>query len=240
MYSHTAQYYDKLYAFKDYRGEAEQVRAAIAARIGADRRLLDVACGAGLHLQYLRDHFDVAGLDLDAGLLEAARERLPGVPLYQADMETFSLGQTFTAITCLFSSIAYLKTFDRVASACRTMARHLDPGGVLVVEPWFTPAAWIPGRVHVVQVDEPELKIVRMSTSLVDGRVSYFDFHYLIGTPGGTEHYVERHELGLFEEAEMRQALESAGLVATHDPTGISGRGLWIGIKEDPKGFKNP
>jgi hypothetical protein len=34
----------------------------------------------------------------------------------------------------------------------------------------------------------------------------------LIGTPEGTEHYVERHELGLFTTEEMRHALTTCGL----------------------------
>jgi hypothetical protein len=63
----------------------------------------------------------------------------------------------------------------------------------------------------------------------MDGRLSYFDLHYLIGTPEGTEHLVERHELGLFEQEEMRAALEGAGLQVTYDEEGLMGRGLYIG-----------
>jgi hypothetical protein len=98
----------------------------------------------------------------------------------------------------------------------------------LVVEPWFTPADWNPGKVHALLVDEPELKIARVSTSMVDGRISYFDMHYLIATPQGTDHFVERHELGLFEREEMVAAFEAASLQATYDTHGLTGRGLYI------------
>lgn len=232
MFTKTALYYDKFYAFKDYRAEVEKLVALIERhRPGGSRSLLDLACGTGRHLAYLKEHYAVEGLDLDGDLLELARERLPGVPFHQADLETFHLGRTFDVITCLFSSIGYLKTIERVRRACQTMAAHLEPGGLVIIEPWFSPEQWHPGRVHLLTVDEPELKMARMNTSQAEGNRSIIEFHYLIGTPQGTEHFVERHELGLFEQPEMRAALESAGFAVTYDEDGLTGRGLWVGVK---------
>jgi hypothetical protein len=108
------------------------------------------------------------------------------------------------------------------------MARHLVPGGVLVIEPWFTPDAWHAPSVHALFIDKPELKIARVNTSFVEGRLSHFDLHYLIGTPEGTEHFVERHELGLFERDEMQAVLTEAGFEVTYDPEGLIGRGLFV------------
>ena len=109
------------------------------------------------------------------------------------------------------------------------MAQHLTAGGVLMIEPWFTPETWRPGTVHARFIDESDLKIARINTSFVDGQLSSMDMHYLIGTPEGTEHYVERHELGLFTTEEMRHALMTCGLEVTYDATGLTGRGLYIG-----------
>lgn len=55
------------------------------------------------------------------------------------------------------------------------------------------------------------------------------DMHYLIGTPEGTEHYVERHELGLFTTAEITHVMTHGGLEVTYDKDGLTGRGLFIG-----------
>ncbi len=232
MFSKTAQFYDKFYATKDYRAEAEILKRALAPLLGRGRHtLLDVACGTGKHLEFLRESFEVEGLDINEELLNLARQRLPGVPFQLGDMQQFDLGRTFDVVTCLFSSIGYLKTLDRAREACQSMANHLKPGGVLVIEPWFTPEQWHPGGVYMTLVEEPGLKLCRMNTSLADGRISYFDFHYLVGTAEGTQHFIERHELGLFETEEMRAAIEAAGLTATYDPEGLTGRGLWVGIK---------
>jgi ubiquinone/menaquinone biosynthesis C-methylase UbiE len=230
MFSKTAQYYDKIYAHKDYQAETAYLQAIIAQELQTQpQTLLDVACGTGSHIAYLKAHYRVSGLDLEPGLLDMARARHPEVTFHQGDMTDFDLGQRFDIITCLFSAIGYVGTVDNLNRALRAMSRHLAPGGILLVEPWFTLAQWNTGKPHAMLIDEPDLKIARVSTSFREGRLSWFDFHYLIATPEGTEHLVERHELGLFEQDEMKAAFVSAGLAARYDEPGPSGRGLWIG-----------
>jgi SAM-dependent methyltransferase len=148
---------------------------------------------------------------------------------HQADMIHFELDKRFDVVTCLFSSIGYVRTIENLRRAVNCMAQHVMPGGVVFIEPWFTPDTWRPRTVHAQFVDEPELKIARVNTSYAEGRLSYFDLHYLIGTPEGTEHFVEHHELGLFEQGEMVAAFEEAGLLVSYDKEGLTGRGLYIG-----------
>lgn len=57
-------------------------------------------------------------------------------------MRTFDLGRTFDAITCLFSAIGHAGSVEGLEAAVYTMARHLNPGGVLLVEPWLSPQVW--------------------------------------------------------------------------------------------------
>jgi dTDP-3-amino-3,4,6-trideoxy-alpha-D-glucopyranose N,N-dimethyltransferase len=231
VFTQTARYYDLIYSFKDYGAESAKVLSIARANLRSDRlRLLDVACGTGRHLEFLKEHFEVEGLDLAEDLLELATARNPGVPFHRADMTSFELGRRFDVVICLFSSIGYVKTLDGLNQAVACMTHHLAPGGLLIVEPWFTPAAWHPNTVHAELVDQPELKIARVNTSFVAGRLSYFDLHYLIGTPQSTEHFVERHELGLFEVEEMQASFHAAGLQASYDPEGLTGRGLHLGI----------
>jgi SAM-dependent methyltransferase len=230
MFSKTARCYDIVYDFKDYQAEVEHLVAIIREHLpSGGGRLLDVACGTGRHVEYLKAQFDVEGLDISRELLESARRRNPEVQFHHGDMTDFDLGREFDVVTCLFSSIGYVKTLDNVKRAVACMAHHLVSGGVLVIEPWFTPDAWHAPSVHALFIDEPELKIARVNTSFVEGRLSYFDLHYLIGTPEGTEHFVERHELGLFERDEMQAILTKAGFEVIYDPEGLIGRGLFVG-----------
>jgi SAM-dependent methyltransferase len=234
VFRQSARYYDALYSWKDYAGEAERVHELVQARKPGAATLLDVACGTGAHLAELRRWYRCEGLDLDPELLAVARERLPDLPLHQADMRDFDLGRRFDAVTCLFSSIGYLLTVDALEAAVAAMARHLEPGGVLVVEPWLSPEAVTVPHVGAVFVDEPELKIARVNTIEVDGRMSSFDFHYVVGTPAGVEHFVEHHELALFTHEEQLAAFRAAGLEVEHDEEGLMGRGLYIGLRPAP------
>jgi len=175
----------------------------------------------------------VEGVDLDAGLLTVAREKLPGVQFHAADMRDFDFGRQFDVVTCLFGSIGYAGSPEGLRTAVGAMTRHVTPGGLLIVEPWLSPSAFDPNhRSGVTTVERDDLIAVRMNDSRVEGRLSIMDFHYLVARPGAPlEHLVETHTLGLFSDAEYRAAFEAVGLAADHDPVGLMGRGLWIGTR---------
>jgi hypothetical protein len=143
-------------------------------------------------------------------------------------MTRFDLGKRFDVVTSLFSSIGYTVTADRLGAAARALARHLEPTGVLIVEPWFGPEDWEVDGLHALMVDEPDIKIARMNLSGRVGDVSVMDFHYLVGTRDGFFNFTEHHELGLFTHQQYLDAFEGAGLAATHDPIGLMGRGLYV------------
>lgn len=229
MFDKSAELYDLFYDWKDYRAEAEKIHALVSARNPDARTLLDVACGTGSHLVDLRDWYSIEGIDLDAGMLKVGADRLPGVALHEADMRDFDLGRAFDVVTCLFSSIGYVKSVNGLSRAVQAMARHLAPGGVLIVEPWLTPSTFDPAHMgRVIVAERPDLQAVRMNGSRVEGNVSVLDFHYLVATPGNVEHLTETHALGLFTDDEYRSAFEGAGLSVEHDREGLMGRGLWI------------
>lgn len=236
MFSRSIQYYDQIYEArgKDYRRESELVHALITRNIRSEgRRLLDVGCGTGGHLKWLKEHYQATGLDLDAGMVSFARRHHSGVEFVQGDMQDFSLGRRFDVIISLFSSIGYIRTLDRLNATLVCMAEHLDPGGVLVVEPWLTPEDFVVGTVHAVHVDEPDLKISRMVVSRAEGRLALLEFHYMVATPGGIEHFTEMHQTGLFKHDEYLGAFMAAGLDVVHDADGLGGRGLYVGRKAE-------
>lgn len=231
MYSLSAAVYDAVYSSKDYPAEAGILARMIEERAPRARTLLDVACGTGKHLAELRRSFDVDGLEIEPEFVSIARARLPGVRIHEGDMTDFDLGRRFDVVTNLFSAIAYVRSADRLRTAVGTMARHLEPGGLLVVEPFIHRDDWIPGGVYSVFVDELDLKVARVNISPPpepDGTV-VLEMHHVVGRPGGVETFVERHVLALFGRDEYMDALHAAGLEPGHDPEGLTGRGLFFG-----------
>jgi len=226
MFDKSANLYDLAYSFKDYASESAWVRNAIMTRIPGAESLLDVACGTGMHLEHLADEFDCQGLDLDPKLVDIAQERT-GLRIHVASMDSFDLGEQFDAVVCLFSSIGY--TSD-LPGAIGSMARHLNPGGVVIVEPWLRPDQWVAGHVQVLDQEADGIHLVRMTRSWVDGSQSVLDMHYLVASSSGIEYLVESHRLTLFTLAEYASAFLASGLTFEFDQDGPNGRGALIGM----------
>jgi SAM-dependent methyltransferase len=220
-----------LFRDKDYRGAVARLRRILRQVHPGARGLLDVGCGTGRHLEYLRRAFDVEGLDASPSMLAVARVRCPGIALHHGDLVGFDLGQTFDVVTCLLGSVSYARTVPRFARAVRAMARHVAPGGVLVLEPWVSPEQFVTGRVVFDRADEPGLKVARMYRTKRRGAVSVFDSHYLVAGPAGVEYFTERQELGLFTSRQYRATLRAAGLRLLPVAGDLFGYGLYVARK---------
>lgn len=232
-YAKMAAIYDLVYSFKDYAAESADI-ARIVRRHSSKgpRTLLDVACGTGAHLQHLRKAFRVEGLDQDRAMLKVARKRLKGVRLHRGDFRDFDLGRQFDAVICMFSSIGHAKTVGDLRRAVAAMARHLAPGGVLVVEPWITPQNYVPGKARLLEVEDKEFKIVRMGYVRRTGkRRLLMELHYLIRDKRGVRYLKESFVMGLFTDAEYRAAFTKAGLKLKRAGKGPMSRGLYVGVK---------
>ena len=235
LYRELARYYDLIYSFKDYRKEVVRIKALISIyKKSEGKDLLDVACGTGHHLNYLKEEFSCMGVDISNEILKIARNNVKGVVFKQADMMTLNLGREFDVITCLFSSIGYLKTYANLRKTVRNFSKHLKKGGIVLIEPWFTKSTYIPGYPHMDTYSSKELKIARLNVSELRGSLSVMDMHYLVAEKNkDVKHFVDRHELGLFEIQRTLAFLKETGFQAKFLKSGLMrDRGLFVGIKQ--------
>jgi len=215
VFAQTSVFYDAIYRArgKSYANEASALATLIRERAPHARTLLDVGCGTGAHLAaFEAQGFACRGMDADAKMVALARARCPEMEIDFADMVTFDLHARFDAVVALFGTTGYARIPARLTETIARLAAHLAPDGVLLVEPFSDRSTYVPGHVDAVFVDEPDLKIARMSLSKQMGAIAILDFNYLVATKTGVERYFERHELGLFDATLYREAFEAAGL----------------------------
>ncbi|UCM87065.1 class I SAM-dependent DNA methyltransferase [Streptomyces marincola] len=229
-----ADVYDAVYKGrgKDYAAEARLVTEHIRRLKPDARSLLDVACGTGSHLVHLVDHFDdVTGLDRSAEMVETAARRVPGIPLHQGDMRDFRLPRQFDAVTCLFSSVGYLPDQQALTATLATFARHTTPGGVVVIEPWWSPANFLDGHVSGATVHEDGRTISRVSRTVREGGSSRMEVHYTVADPkAGIAHFTDTHVMTLFTHDEYQAAFRQAGFSVDFMPYEHVGPGLFVGV----------
>jgi SAM-dependent methyltransferase len=235
-YINSAAVYDIVYRYKSYQAEVFMLQAWIQQYAPRPyHTLLDVACGTGAHLRFLQTLYRCEGLELSPQMIAIAKQRYPTIPFHEADMRTFSLGRQFDLVTCLFSGIGYMQTANELAQAVQTMGDHVAPGGLLIVEAWFHPGQFIHGTSHAGTFEDPETqtKVARVTRSEVDGdgTLSRMEMHHLVATPDGIQYFIERHEMGLFTDAEYRGAFEAAGMVTHVEEQGLIGRTVYLGVK---------
>ncbi len=231
MFSESAEFYDLIYSgFKDYPAEARQIATLLRAVHPRCQTVLDVACSTGEHARLLAtEHgFKVDGLDLNPTFVRMARQKHPNGRFVVADMADFHLQDRYDAITCLFSSIGYLLDVDRIECALRCFRKHLAVDGVCIVEPWLAPGLLEPGHLSRHTGEAQGVRVDRVCTTEVNGRVSRLRFEYRVRDVGGVRQVSEVHGLGLFTSEEMMHAFEAVGFAVQHDPHGLTGRGLYV------------
>jgi SAM-dependent methyltransferase len=231
MFSASAEFYDLIYStLKDYAAEAAQIAALLHEINPQCRTVLDVACGTGEHARLLAGHgFAVDGLDLEPAFVRIAGQKHPAGRFFVADMSDFHVPHRYDAVLCLFSSIGYLRTLDRVRRALTCFRDHLTPGGVAIVEPWFAPGILDPTRVARHTAEANGIAVSRAGRTQIEGNISRVHFEYEITDSSGTRHASEVHELGLFTTEELLRTFQEAGLATEYDPQGLTERGLYIG-----------
>jgi len=213
-FTEMSAYYDELYVKpEEYKNEAEKTLVLIEKyRLSSGNDLLDLACGTGGHISYWRTRYTVTGLDISPEMLAIARRKFPDVAFHSGDMADFAIGREFDAMVCLWGSIGFVRTPERLNQALVTFAAHLKSGGVLCLTPWSTQEDFKPDIV-VESVKHPGVRIARMENVRRKAPgLAEVDFHHLIGRDGKVTCHRQSMEIGLFSRQQYRDAIEGAGL----------------------------
>jgi predicted TPR repeat methyltransferase len=178
-------------------------------------------------------YFQCAGFDLHAGILEIARAKLPGIPLFQADLRSFTVPEPVDALLCLFSAIGYLLSREDLSAFARAAAQAVKPGGMLIIEPWLTEENWQTGRPTLQTYSSTDLQLARATVAEKDGQLAIMDMNWLIARRNQPiQHLVDRHVMWLCPHAVLVEVFTEAGFAARFEPDGLmKDRGLLLGVR---------
>jgi SAM-dependent methyltransferase len=106
---------------------------------GPLRSVLELAAGPAEHARGLaRRGLEATALDLSAAMCARARELAAKdairLTVVQADMRDFSLPGRFDLAITMLNSLCHLLTLDDLLQHLASVARHLAPGGLYIIE----------------------------------------------------------------------------------------------------------
>jgi SAM-dependent methyltransferase len=140
--------YDATYERRAAAGENVHGEADFVERF-APASVLDGGCGTGrVGRELARRGIDVVGVDIDPEMLATARRKAPDVDWRIADLATVDLGRSFDAIVLAGNVMIFLAPGSEHAVVAN-LARHLQPGGVLIAGFQLQP-----GRLTIARYDD--------------------------------------------------------------------------------------
>jgi SAM-dependent methyltransferase len=211
LYQEIAKLYDLLYSYRDYRQEARFLVDIVRDK---DRpRILDIACGTGVHLDAINKMMPGAyleGIDLNRSMLEVASSKSLGARLTQADMRDFGLGRNFDLVYCLSSSIQYNLTQEDLLMAIDSMRRHAV-GGKVVFDLAFCMERWKEGHTNITANSDDRYDVAELYTTHSRDGISIWNPVYLVKDKrtGRMDMHVDEHRIKLWGIAEMESLLAS-------------------------------
>lgn len=173
-------------------------------------RVLDLACGAGRHLERLRRRgYEAAGMDLSAALLAEARRR-PGVSgaIVRGDMRALPFADGgFGALVNFFTSFGYFLTPEEDRQVVGEIRRVLEDGAPFIMD--YLNAPWVIARLEPETVSEINGQRVRQ-VRWVEGDQVFKRIELL---DGDVRREVFHERVRLYDRASLEEILRSRGLL---------------------------
>jgi SAM-dependent methyltransferase len=203
---------------------------ALASRTGGP--ILEIAAGSGrVAVPLAQAGYDVTAVDIDPAMLarldEAATEAGPEVrgrlTRVEGDLIDLKLpgGARFRLAILALNSILLLDSRDTQQAALETMARHVEPGGLAVVDVWLPSAdelARYDGRVGLEYVrEDPSSGLLVVKTAAAQhepatGHIQLTSIYEEAEQGGQARRWIRRDRLRLLNSGELRAMAESVGL----------------------------
>lgn len=136
QFTEITHYYDDLMAGVPYNLWVEYLEDLLERFDYHPHTVLDVACGTGNVSEILSERgYEVVGIDISPGMIEAAKSKKSRVEYYTQDMADLDLGdRKFDLAISLFDSLNYITDVSRLAQGIERVGKHLVDGGLFIFD----------------------------------------------------------------------------------------------------------
>jgi SAM-dependent methyltransferase len=223
IFGEYADYYDIIYQDKDYVAESLFVSELIKKNCRKESRIrvLDLACGTGLHaIELAAMGYEVDASDMSINMIKAAKENPRNknlkIRFHQEAFQTADrINKKFDVVISMFSAINYLTTYQDLLRSLKNIHGLLDRGGIFVFDFWngnaviedFSP-------VRVKRMNKGTKSVLRYSENTIDRLKQTVDVKFnfmLFDKDRLAKEFTESHIIRYYFLMEMENFLEMSG-----------------------------
>ena len=219
-FKHGAPFYEAFSNAKGRLAREEELLLRLLAQT-PEKRVLDLACGTGLHAHFMAEHgATVRANDISGEMIAHARRMRPHPHVEYAaqDMREPQAG-TFDLVLCLGNSLSLLGTQEELSHTLANVARALSERGVFLLQ--VVNCAHPKNQEARCRVEErmvDGMNVVAVKCLAPRGDHTYLTLNYFVHTSESLDTIAESAVLRHLTQERLRETVENVGLfvVATY------------------------
>lgn len=164
-FSAYSEYYELIYADKDYEGEVEYLSNLIHKYHDSPKEILEIGMGTGTHASILlKNGFSIYGIEPSETMCQIARNK--GLSCNVGLASTFETSMCFDVCLSLFHVVSYFTTNDEIINSFKNIYKHLSDKGIFIFDVWFTPAVInLKPETRVKRISSRDVEVIRIAES---------------------------------------------------------------------------
>lgn len=134
LYYELSDFYHIYSSKKNYKKESDFLFYLIKKHNNNAVKILDIGCGEGDHLNYLKNEFQCFGIDKSKFQIDKAKRKYSNIKFKSVDVVNEKIEGRYDIITILWNTLLYLSPIDNLVKVIRNIKLNLKEGGILIFD----------------------------------------------------------------------------------------------------------
>lgn len=217
LYQELAYLWPLLSPPEDYEPEAMAILSVIDRYLKHSGQslpvLVEMGAGGGHTLSHLAEEFELLAVDIAQPMLVNCSLICPEATTILGDMRTIDLGRQVDVVL-IHDAVDYMENAQDARDAITNAARHLKPGGLLIVAPTYTTESFENDQSISDEHQDKQIQVAFTSKVLraAESKNQFLmQMVFDITEDGKTTRYNDEHRCGLFSEFDWLGWIREAG-----------------------------